>query len=66
MDDRVALNGQCVLDIEPVEADGMLADGRRERILQQSYLVVVEVDIGEDILQRDIDDVTRLEEVVDA
>ena len=44
----------------------ILADGRCEGILQESYLVVVDIDIREYILEYCIENVSRLEEVVDS
>ena len=54
-----------VLDIVSIERHSILSYRRCERILQQSYLVVVEVDICEDILQHDVEDIARLYKVVD-
>ena len=63
---EVAVDVDGVLDVEAVEGDGILADGRGEGVLQQSHLVVVDVDIGEDVLHGDVEDVASLNEVIDA
>ena len=62
---RVAINLDGVLDIITVETDALFGDGGYERILQQTDMVLIEVDIGEDILQNGVDDIARLEQVVD-
>ena len=62
----VAAHIDGVLDEEAVELDGILADGRGEGILEEAHIVVVDVNIGEHILQDVVEDVTRLEQVVDA
>ena len=53
-----------VSDIEAVELYGILSNGAGERILEQAYIVFVEVDIGEDVLHSGVDDIARLEQVV--
>ncbi len=65
MDARVALYGECILDVVAIKADAFVADGRDEGILQQSDVVLIQVDVSEDILQDGVDDVARLEQVVD-
>ena len=55
-----------VLDVEAIEGDGVLADGRREGVLQEAYLVVVDVDIGKNLLHEGVEDVAGLYEVADA
>ena len=65
VDTRVALNEQRVFDIVAVEGDGTIADRRRKGMLEQSHLVVINIDIGKDILRHGIQDIARLEEVVD-
>ena len=55
-----------ILDIEPIERYGILADGTGKGVLQQSYLVVIDVHIGEDILQCHVEDVACLQEMVNA
>ena len=66
MDTAILLDLQGVLDIVTVERDGILADGRREGELQQSDLILVEIHVGEHVLHHDVEDVARLEQVVDA
>ena len=65
MDTRVAIYLERVLYIITVEGDGSLTYRRCERMLQNTYLVVIDVDIGKDILGTDIHDITRLDEVID-
>ena len=65
VDARVAPYGQGVLDVVAVERDGTVANGRCEGMLQHAHLVVVDVDIGEDVLRGGVDDVAGLEEVGD-
>ena len=60
----VALHIQCVHNIKSVERYCILAYRRGERILQEAYLVVVDIHIREDVLQYGVEDVSRLEEVV--
>ena len=57
------IRGVC--EIEMIEGDGILADRRRERILQQAHLIIIDIDIGEHILHGGVQDITRLEEVID-
>ena len=63
---EVAIDENGVFDVEAVERDGVFADGRHELVVKQSDLVVVDVDVGEKILQNGVEDVARLDEVVDA
>ena len=63
---QVALHIDGILDVEPVERHGILADRTGKGILQQAHLIVVYVDIGKDVLQGRVQDVARLDEVVDA
>ena len=65
VDARVTLDGECILDVVAIETDTLVADRRDEGILQQADMVLIEVDVREDILQDGIDDVTRLEQMVD-
>ena len=65
MDTGVALNQQRILDIVAVEGDGAIADRRRKGVLQQANLVVINIDICKDILRHRIQDIARLEEVID-
>ena len=66
MDATVHADGQCVFYIKAVEADACLGHGRGEGALQNADVVLVEVHIGKDILYHGVDDVARLEIVVDA
>ena len=54
-----------VLDIEAIEANGILSDGRGEGILQQSHLVVVDIHIGKHILEDGGEYISCLKQVVD-
>ena len=62
----VTLHIDGVLNIVAVEVDGGLADGRRHGVLQNAYLVVVDVDVGKEILGHHADNVARLEQVAHA
>ena len=53
-----------VFYIVAIEINGILAYRRCERILQQPYLVVIYIDIGEDILHYHVQYVTGLDELV--
>ena len=61
----VPVNIDSIFDIETVEADSILADGRGERVLEESHLIIVDIDIGEYVLEGGGEDITRLKEVVD-
>ena len=63
---RVAPHHERVFDVVAVEADGIVADGRRKRVSEQTYLVIVNVHVGEGILERAAEDVARFKEIVDA
>ena len=63
---QVAVHIDRVFDVEAVEGNGRLADGRGKLVLEQADVVVVDVDIGEDLLEHGVEDVARLEHVVDA
>ena len=65
METFVALHVDGVLDVIAVERDGPRTNGRRERILEHTDLVVVDIHIGEDILHHRIEDIARLHKVVD-
>ena len=65
MDATVTVDSQRILYIETVERDGSVANGRRERMLQDAYLVVVDVDIGKDILCHGIQYLASLEKIID-
>ena len=62
----VAVDRHRVDYVEAVEGYGILADGACEWILQQAYLVVVQVDVGEHVLYHRVEYVARLYEVVHA
>ena len=62
---EVAAYVDGVLDIVAIKGDGILADGTGEGVLQQAHLVVVDVDIGEDVLEHCVEDVARLNQLVD-
>ena len=62
---QVALHIDRVFNIETVERNGVLANRTGERILQQAHLVVVDIHIGKHVLQRRVQNVSRLDEVVD-
>ena len=51
VDDLVLVDEDGVLQVVPVEGDGVVGDGGAERVLQQAALVLVDVHIGEDVLQ---------------
>ena len=55
-----------VLNVEAVEGDGILSYGAGEMVLQQPHLVVVDVHISKDVLEQRVEDVSRLDELVDA
>ena len=48
-----------------VEGNGCSADRRRERILQEAHIIIVDIDIGKYILENGIDDFTRLNHLSD-
>ena len=54
-----------VLYVVAVELYGILADRTGERILEQAYVVLVDVDVGKHVAQDGGQDVTRLKQVVD-
>ena len=58
---------QKILSDREIEVMSLIvhADGRGERILHQTDLVVVEVHVRKDLLQYDVQDITCLEKVVD-
>ena len=62
---QVLVHHERVLDIIAVEANGIFADRRGEGVLQHTYLIVVDVHIGKHILHDGVQDITRLEQVVD-
>ena len=66
MDATVAIDKQRIFYIIAVERDSAVADRRRKRVLEDAYLVVIDIDIGKNILRYRIQDITCLEEVVNA
>ena len=66
MEAEVVVDVDGVLDVVAIEGDGIVADGRGEGILEEADLVVVDVDIGEDVVHGGGEDVARLDELVDA
>ena len=54
-----------IFDIKSIESDGILTYWRSERILEHSDLVVIDIHIGEDVLQHGRHDVASLEEIID-
>ena len=64
MDATVLPHVDGVGDIETIKRNGILANGAGEGVLEHADLIVVEVDIGEHVLQHHVDDVARLEQFV--
>ena len=64
MDTTVAINLKRILDVETVEIDGILTYRGSEGVLYQTNLVVVKIDISKHLFQYDIQNIARLEEVV--
>ena len=62
---QVAVDIYCVLNIEAIERDGSLADGRRKLILKQTHVVVVDVNICEHLFKQRVQNLARLQQVVD-
>ena len=62
---QVLIHHQRILDIIAVETNGIFTDRRGERVLQHTNLIVVDVHIGKHILHDGVQDITRLEQVVD-
>ena len=62
---QIFIHHQRVFDIVAVEPDGILADRRGEGVLQHTNLIVVDVDIGKHVLHDGVQDIARLEQVVD-
>ena len=62
---EVTLHIDGVLQIEVVEGDSRSADRRRERILEQAHIVVIDIDIGENFLQGGVENFTRLDHLSD-
>ena len=61
---QVAMDKDGVLDVIAIEGYGILAYGRGEGILQQADTVVVDINIGKDIVQDSIEDIARLKQVI--
>ena len=62
----VIVDEKCIFDIIAVERDSSTTNGRGEGILQKTNLIVVDVHIGENILQHSVQNITRLHKVVHA
>ena len=62
---QVAVDIYRVLNIEAIERDGSLADGRRKLILKQTHVVVVDVDVGKHLFKQRVQYLARLQQVVD-
>ena len=62
---EIALYINRILYIIMVEGNGCSADRRRERILQEAHIIIVDIDIGKYILENGIDDFTRLNHLSD-
>ena len=66
-DALVARHVGGVLDEEAVEADGRATrDGTDKGVLQQAYIVLVDIHVGEAVLEHSGEDVARVEQVVHA
>ena len=61
---QVAIYIYRVLNIIAIEGDGILSDRTHKRILQQSHIVVVDIYISKHILECNVKDVARLDELV--
>ena len=66
MDARIFFYGQSVFDVIAIEPDTLVTDRRYKGVLQQSDVVLVEVNVCEHIFHNSIDDIARLEQVVDS
>ena len=62
---QVAVDIYSVLDIESIERDGCLADGRCKLILKQTHVVVVDIDICKHLFKQRVQYLARLQQVVD-
>jgi len=65
VDDTVAVDGECVLQIIAVEADGTICDRALEAETDEFALFVVDIDIGEAILEYGVQDFAGVDEFVD-
>ena len=61
-----AVHHERVHEVELVEADGPASDGADEASLQQAYVVIVDVDVGEDVGQYRAQHIAGVEELFDA
>ena len=62
---EIALYINRILYIIMVEGNGCPTDRRRERILQEAHIIIINIDIGKYILQDCVDDFTRLNHLTD-
>ena len=62
---EIALYINRILYIIMVERNGCPTDRRRERILQEAHIIIINIDIGKYILQDCVDDFTRLNHLTD-
>ena len=60
-----AVHVDRIHNVIAVKRYGIFADRARERILQQAHLVIIDIHVGEDILQCDVQNVARLYQLVD-
>ena len=65
MDARVTVHLHGILYIITIERYGTAGNGRRERMLQDTHLIIIDVDIGKDILRHRVQYITGLEEIID-
>ena len=65
MEALVVVDHQRIFNVIAIEGDGSTTDRRGKGILQHADLIVVDIDIGEDILQHRGEDITRLNEIID-
>ena len=61
----VATDIDGVLDVEAVEGHGIFSDRTGEGVLQKPHLVIIDIDIGEDILEQGVEDIAGLDQLVD-
>ena len=65
LDHTVVLDGQRVLQIVAVKRNGRIGDWALEMKLQESAFLIIDIHIGEAVLQRGVEDFTRVDEFVD-
>ena len=65
MEAFVSVHIERIYDIVAIKGDGPIADRTGEVILQETDLVIIDVNVSEDILQDLVDDITRLDDMVD-